>query len=53
MLVWNGNAYKYSCNYDIFSDESFVEQVKMFVWVEVFVGSLYGIAGLMMYGGTI
>ena len=36
-----------------YSGDGFIEQVKQFIWVEVFIGCLYGIAGLMMYGGTI
>lgn len=30
-----------------------VEQIKTFIWVEVLIGCLYGIVGLIIYGGLV
>lgn len=30
-----------------------VEQIKKFIWVEALMGCLYGIVGLIIYGGMI
>ena len=35
------------------SGDGFIEQVKQFIWVEVFIECLYGIVGLIIYGGMI
>ena len=36
-----------------YSGDGFIEQAKQFIWVEVFIGCLYGTVGLIIYGGMI
>ena len=36
-----------------YSDDGFIEQVKRFIWEEVFIGCIYGLVGLMIYGGLV
>lgn len=36
-----------------YSGDGFIEQAKQFIWVEVFIGCLYGIVDLIIYGGMI
>ncbi len=36
-----------------YSGDGFIEQVKQFIWIEVFIGCLYGTVGLIIYGGMI